>query len=340
MSTLSSSRAKPQPHRVEVGVGADVGLVLPRAARSPAARRAGRRRAGSGSPRAAAAGPPAPGSGSREIACSATRKDSDGVGDLLGEVLELGLQRLDLSRYSPALRLPANARPRVTSSAYSRSPPTGSPLASRVTRNPIGPQESAEICRSRVALDVGIGGQDDLGDGAVVEPGHQLADAQLLGTDAVERRDRAAEHVVAAPELAGALDRDDVLGLLDDADQGGVAARVAADPALLGLGDVAADLAEPAPWPSSRPGRRRAGVRRPGRLASRWKAIRWAPLGPTPGSRPSSSIRSWRTPSYTEAAGPTRARAAAGPPPSAAQAAGQRAERLWASASARALASR
>src|SRR5689334_18273442 len=33
--------------------------------------------------------------------------------------------------------------------------------------------------------------------------------------------------------------------------------------------------------------------------ASRWKAIRWALLGPTPGRRPSSSIRSWTAPSYT-----------------------------------------
>src|SRR3954466_14355537 len=33
--------------------------------------------------------------------------------------------------------------------------------------------------------------------------------------------------------------------------------------------------------------------------ASRWKAIRWALFGPTPGSRPSSSIRSWTAPSYT-----------------------------------------
>src|SRR4051795_10705856 len=33
--------------------------------------------------------------------------------------------------------------------------------------------------------------------------------------------------------------------------------------------------------------------------ASRWNAIRWALLGPTPGSRPSSSIRSWTAPSYT-----------------------------------------
>src|SRR3954451_2022108 len=28
--------------------------------------------------------------------------------------------------------------------------------------------------------------------------------------------------------------------------------------------------------------------------------MRWAPLGPTPGSRPSSSMRSWTTPSYTD----------------------------------------
>src|SRR3954464_12733989 len=36
-----------------------------------------------------------------------------------------------------------------------------------------------------------------------------------------------------------------------------------------------------------------------GSLASRWKAMRCALLGPTPGSRPSSSIRSWTAPSYT-----------------------------------------
>src|SRR5690606_39733252 len=32
-----------------------------------------------------------------------------------------------------------------------------------------------------------------------------------------------------------------------------------------------------------------------------WKALRWAQLGPTPGSEPSSSIRSWTIPSYTPA---------------------------------------
>ena len=51
--------------------------------------------------------------------------------------------------------------------------------------------------------------------------------------------------MVAAAELAGALDGHDVLRLLDDADDRGVAAGVTADPALLGLRHVAAGAAEP-----------------------------------------------------------------------------------------------
>ena len=47
----------------------------------------------------------------------------------------------------------------------------------------------------------------------------ELGDLQVLGLDAVDRRQRAAEHVVAAAVLVRALDRDHVAGLLDDADQ-------------------------------------------------------------------------------------------------------------------------
>src|SRR6185437_3972371 len=50
-----------------------------------------------------------------------------------------------------------------------------------------------------------------------------------------------------AAELADLLHRRDVLGLLDDADHRRVAPGVETDPALLGLGDVAAGLAEPDP---------------------------------------------------------------------------------------------
>src|SRR5215213_5357347 len=51
--------------------------------------------------------------------------------------------------------------------------------------------------------------------------------------------------MIAASELPGPLDRDDVLGLLDHADDRRVPAGVTADPAGLLLGDTAADRAEP-----------------------------------------------------------------------------------------------
>src|ERR1700712_2805497 len=107
-----------------------------------------------------------------------------------------------------------------------------------------GGQVSAEICGGRISLDVRVGREDDLGDRPVGQPGHQLAGAQLLRTDALEGRDRAAEAVVAAAELTRALDGHDVLGLLDDTDQRRVSPGVAADPAQLLLGDVAARRAE------------------------------------------------------------------------------------------------
>ena len=50
---------------------------------------------------------------------------------------------------------------------------------------------------------------------------------------------------VEAPELAGAFHCHDILGLLHHTDQCLVAARVGTDPTAFGLGDVAADLAEP-----------------------------------------------------------------------------------------------
>ena len=75
----------------------------------------------------------------------------------------------------------------------------------------------------------------------------QLLDPQLLGPDALDRRDRALQHVVAAAELVGALDRDDVARLLDDAERRGVAPFVEAVAAQLALGDV-----EAAPAPVTR----------------------------------------------------------------------------------------
>src|SRR5262249_9582869 len=96
-----------------------------------------------------------------------------------------------------------------------------------------------------LALPVRGGRADQPRHPAVCQPGHQLLDPQVVGADPVDRADRAAEDVVPAAEFTDLLDRGDVLRLLNDADHRGIAPRVAADPALLGFGDVAAGLAEP-----------------------------------------------------------------------------------------------
>src|SRR3954466_13190938 len=63
-----------------------------------------------------------------------------------------------------------------------------------------------------------------------------------------------------------------------------------------------------------------------GSAASRWNAMRWALFGPTPGSRPSSSMRSWTAPSYTVSlsSGGFRRGSEAGQPQAATEAAGER----------------
>ena len=112
------------------------------------------------------------------------------------------------------------------------------------------PVESFIFCGC--AFDVGIGTEDDLGDPLRLEAGQQLTDPELVGPDPLDRIDGPLEDVVAAAELPRLLDRDDVAGLLHDADQGCFAAAVGADGALDGtvsatgglLGDVVAAVAE------------------------------------------------------------------------------------------------
>src|SRR5919202_417164 len=85
-------------------------------------------------------------------------------------------------------------------------------------------EQPREVGRGGLALEVRVGGEDDLGDLAGGEALHELLDAQVVGPHALDRADGAAEHVVAAAELARLLDRDHVLRLLDDADDRRVAA--------------------------------------------------------------------------------------------------------------------
>ena len=141
-------------------------------------------------------------------------------------------------------RRPARALPRVTSSACSRSAPTGRPLASRVTSRESGSRSA--IWRA-VASPVVVGlVARTISRTSSESPTRrdQLGDPQVLRVDPVDRREGAAEDVVEAAVLVGPLDRDHVTGLLDHADHRGVAGRVLADPAARPLREVEADLAE------------------------------------------------------------------------------------------------
>lgn len=131
----------------------------------------------------------------------------------------------------------------MTSSAYSKSPHR------ETAGQPRDPQShrldhACQVGGGGLALQIGVRGQDQFGDRSVGETGKQLANPQVVGAHALNGADGPAEHVVAAPELAGPLDRDDILRLLHHADDRLVAARVAADVALLLLRDIAAHRAE------------------------------------------------------------------------------------------------
>ena len=105
-------------------------------------------------------------------------------------------------------------------------------------------EHAREVGCGRLTLKVRVHRQNNLLDALIRQAGYQLADAQLLRAHARQRVNSPAEYVVAAGEGTGALNRHDVLGLLDHAQHRRVAALVAADGAQLRLGDVAALLAE------------------------------------------------------------------------------------------------
>ena len=78
-------------------------------------------------------------------------------------------------------------------------------------------------------MDGGVDGEDDLANLARGDARDEALDVQIVGADAVERRQRAAEHVVAGAECCGALQRPQVGDILDDDQCGRIAARVGAD---------------------------------------------------------------------------------------------------------------
>src|SRR5205823_8494476 len=75
------------------------------------------------------------------------------------------------------------------------------------------------VMRGGLALDGGVERQDQLLDFATGRPRDQRVDAKILGSDTLERRERAAEHVIAAAKRRGSLDRPEIGHILDDTEQ-------------------------------------------------------------------------------------------------------------------------
>ncbi len=94
-------------------------------------------------------------------------------------------------------RRPDSARPSVTSSAYSRSPPTGSPLA-RARHAHRGRAAARRMGCRGLAGRIRVRGEDDLDHAVALHAVHELVDPQVLGLDAVGGDQRPAEDVVKA----------------------------------------------------------------------------------------------------------------------------------------------
>ena len=77
----------------------------------------------------------------------------------------------------------------------------------------------------------------------ILHPADELGQLELVGTDAVDRRERPLQDVVAPADYTRPLEREDVHRLLHDAEQRRIPSRVGAERARLRLGHGAADLA-------------------------------------------------------------------------------------------------
>jgi len=106
-----------------------------------------------------------------------------------------------------------------------------------------------KVHRGGLSLQRGVRGQDDLREGTTVggakgDTLDQLADAQPLGSDAIDGRDGPLQDVVEAAHDARPLEGQYVERLLDDDQPVAVAALVETDGTARSRGDVEALLAE------------------------------------------------------------------------------------------------
>src|SRR5262249_55821265 len=93
--------------------------------------------------------------------------------------------------------------------------------------DPVAGDALGDVVRGGLALDRGIERQDKLLAG--LQPPDEAVDVEVLGADAVERGERAAEHVITAAERSGAFQCPEVGEVFDDADRRLVPLRVATD---------------------------------------------------------------------------------------------------------------
>ena len=107
------------------------------------------------------------------------------------------------------------------------------------------PDRVGEVVGSRLAFNIGAGGEDDFAHGAAAQALQQGGNAEIVRADVVERAEPAVEGVIMAFESTSAFKGKDIGGLLDDADLSRIAGRIIAEDAACGeAGEEAAGRAQ------------------------------------------------------------------------------------------------
>src|SRR5688500_6965299 len=101
-------------------------------------------------------------------------------------------------------------------------------------------QAIGDVVRRRLALDGSVEGKDDFLDLALAGALEELRQIEILGPAPLDGRKRAAQHMVERVDGAGALERPEISHLLDDTDDGAIAASIAAKGAGVDCIDIAA----------------------------------------------------------------------------------------------------
>ena len=139
--------------------------------------------------------------------------------------------------------LPDSAADSVNSSADSRPPPAGIPRAMRVSATRFALQKIDDVIRGRFAFDIGRQRKNDFGNFFPIDAIHQFFNAQIFGSDMIERRNLAAERMISAAKCTGLFQRKNVSRLFCDAEQISRSRRVGADFADFAGGKESAQIA-------------------------------------------------------------------------------------------------